>query len=201
LPAANVCTETVTTHFVLHAAETVVTATAFLILSVYDARRRKKAPSIGIVLFQVLYALLFITQIAKDLRVDTLTQYVYQCALLVWLAWFCRDYLMGASAPRLRQKIGAVRLIIAAWAFLNGILAIVLSLADIHLLGHARALYFAADTAWLAQHRVIVGVIMLYLSRHILRGELRARQILLAIISLEVLRYALVTPNLPLLGL
>src|SRR5436305_11789866 len=41
----------------------------------------------------------------------------------------------------------------------------------------------------------IFGVIMLYLSRHLLRGEMRARQILLILVGAEVLKYAAVSPN------
>lgn len=91
---------------------------------------------------------------------------------------------------------GTIKLVVAAWAFINGLLAIILSLTDLHLLGGIKGLYFAGNHAWLAQHGVIVGVILLYLSRHLARGELRARQIFLVIATLEVIEYALISPNL-----
>jgi phosphatidylglycerol lysyltransferase len=78
---------------------------------------------------------------------------------------------------------------------MNGILAILLSLAHIHLLGRLKGLYFAGDTAWLAQHGVIIGIIMLYLSRHLARGEARARQILLLITGLETIKYSVIAPH------
>src|SRR5205807_9167242 len=35
--------------------------------------------------------------------------------------------------------------------------------------------YFAGDNAWLAQHGVVIGVVMLYLSRQLAQGDRQAR--------------------------
>jgi lysylphosphatidylglycerol synthetase-like protein (DUF2156 family) len=196
------CRETFSLNFLLHAIESTFTALAFFTLAVYDSVKRKKIVSIIFVIFQLAYGVLFASQYADKQHFNTASQFVYQCLVLVWLAWFCRDYLLPEDALKSNgRKTVFVRWTIAAWAFLNGLLSIMISLAHIHLLGRIKGLYFAGDNAWLAQHGVIIGVIMLYLSRHILRGELRARQLFLVIIGVEVLQYAAITPNLPLLAL
>jgi lysylphosphatidylglycerol synthetase-like protein (DUF2156 family) len=120
--------------------------------------------------------------------------------VVVWLAWFCRDFLLVIKGQRLSDlRTKLVRYLVAGWAMVNGLLAILISLAHIHLFGRLKGLYFAGNNAWLAQHGVIIGVVMLYLSRHLMRGEARARQLFLTIVGIEVLKYAAITPSVPLL--
>jgi phosphatidylglycerol lysyltransferase len=189
------CLEYVSPTFVLHAIETVITSSALFILAVYDSWLRKKVVSIGFVIFQLVYGLLFISQLADQEHFNTVSQYVYQTILILWLAWFCRDALIDGNYKIPRYEVRFVKKIFAVWAFLNGIFAIILSLTDINLLGKIKGLYFAGDNAWLAQHGVIIGVVMLYLSRHLARGEMRARQIFLAIIGIETLKYSVISPD------
>jgi len=189
------CQEYFSFDFLLHAIETVFTSAAFFVIAVYDAWRRRKLVSIGFVAFQFLYGLLFISQLASKDLVNTAAQFVYQTALLVWVAWYVRDSLAerNYSTPENEQRL--VKSLVAAWAFLNGVLAIVISLAHISLVGRIKGLYFTGDTAWLAQHGVVIGVVMIYLSRHLARGEARARQIFLLLSGVETLKYAIISPH------
>jgi lysylphosphatidylglycerol synthetase-like protein (DUF2156 family) len=189
------CQEFFSPAFLLHAIETVFTSAGFFAIATYDAWRRRKLVSIGFVAFQFLYGLLFVSQLASRELFNTASQYVYQTALLVWAAWFVRDILAGSNytTPESEQRL--VKTLAAAWAFLNGILAIVISLAHISLAGRIKGLYFTGDSAWLAQHGVIIGVVMIYLSRHLARGEVRARQIFLLLSGVETLKYATISPN------
>ncbi len=193
----SVCTETVSAAFFLHAAESVLTAGALLAVSLYDARRRQRLVTLYFVIFQILYGLLFVSQFAKQQRFNTVSQFLYQCIVILWLAWFCRDYLQPVvDTPQASgRRTLMVRYGVAAWALVNGILALLLSLMHIRLFGRIGGLYFAGNNAWLAQHGVVIGVVLLYLSRHLLRGEARARQIFLIIAGLEVIKYAVVTPH------
>ncbi|HVO86466.1 MAG TPA: phosphatidylglycerol lysyltransferase domain-containing protein [Candidatus Binatia bacterium] len=191
----SACKEYTSPSFVLHAVETVATSLVFFVIAVYDAWLRKKLVSIIFVLFQVAYGVLFVSQLADHEHFNTVSQYVYQTVLIVWLAWFCRDYLIDGNFKSRKNEEKIVTLVVAAWAFINGILAILISLAHIHLLGKIKGLYFAGDSAWLAQHGVIIGVVMLYLSRHLARGETRARQIFLVIAGIETLKYSVISPN------
>ncbi|MDB5160808.1 MAG: hypothetical protein JWO96_188 [Candidatus Saccharibacteria bacterium] len=198
--ALGECVEYYSLAFVLHATETVMTASAFFVLGVYDAWLRKKMVSIVFVFFQIAYFTLFLTQYATHAHYNTLSQFLYQLVLVVWACWFCRDFLINRIGSRSQSgEAQLIKYFVATWAFLNGILAIVISFADIHLVGRIRGIYFAGDSAWLAQHSVIIGVILLYLSRHLARGERRARQIFLAIAAIETLKYSVVTPNAKLL--
>jgi phosphatidylglycerol lysyltransferase len=196
------CVEYYSSTFVLHATETVITASVFFILGVYDAWLRKHIISIAFAAFQIAYFILFLTQYTTHAHYNTFSQFLYQLINILWAAWFCRDFLMDKIGRRAQGR-GAliIKYSVAAWAFLNGILAIVISFADINLLGRIRGIYFAGDNAWLAQHSVIIGVILLYLSRHLARGERRARQIFLVIAAVETLKYSVITPNIKLLSL
>lgn len=196
----NTCKEYFSISFLFHAIETVFTSSLFFILSVYDSWKRKKVVSIVFAVFQVGYGVLFVSQLADQGHFNTLSQYVYQVVLIGWLAWYCRDILAEKLFPVSQWEKKTARSAIAAWAFLNGVLAIVISLAHINLLGRIKGVYFSGDTAWLAQHGIVAGVIMLYLARHLARGEARARQIFLFLSGVETLKYALVTPNAGLLA-
>ncbi len=189
------CTEYVSLSFVLHAVETIITAAAIFGLTVYDAWLRKKIVSIFYVLLQIGYGVLFVSQLANHDHFNTVSQFVYQTSIIVWLAWFYRDFVVGVSFKTQPVELKIAKQLAAAWAFLNGILAILISLAHIHLLGKIKGLYFVGDSAWLAQHGVIIGVVLIYISRHLARGELRARQIFLVISGIETLKYSVVSPN------
>lgn len=196
----NVCSEYFSLDFVLHAAETIATAAIFFIAGVYDAWRRRKVVSIVFVLFQIAYGGLFLTQLANQDRFNTASQFIYQTIIIVWLAWLVRDY-PDQPNSLLQKEPKVIRNLAAVWAFLNGLAAILISLAHLELFGRIKGLYFASDNAWLAQHGMIIGVVMLYLSRHLARGERRARQIFLLIIGMEIIKYSVISPNAGLLAL
>ncbi|MGH7156844.1 MAG: DUF998 domain-containing protein, partial [Candidatus Saccharimonadales bacterium] len=195
---ADVCQEYFSWGFVLHGAETIITAAFIFALSIYDMHQRRKVVSIAFVLFQAAYGLLFLTQLADQEHFNTVSQYIYQTSLIVWLAWYVRDYWEQESA-RLAESRPA-RLLAAGWALINGVVAILVSLAHLNLVGRIKGVYFTSNNAWLAQHGAVIGVVMLYLSRHLMRGERRARQIFLFIIGIEVIKYSVVTPNAGLLA-
>jgi lysylphosphatidylglycerol synthetase-like protein (DUF2156 family) len=196
----TICQESFSFDFLIHAIETAATATAVIGLALYDSLARKKLVSLLFLVFQIAYGVLFLTQYANQQHFNTASQFVYQCGVVVWLAWFCRDFLAQNQKRKLSDnRTRLIRYLVSGWAFLNGLLAILISLAHIHLFGRLMGLYFAGNSAWLAQHGVIIGVILLYLSRHIWRGEARARQLFLIITGIEVLKYAAITPNIPLL--
>lgn len=100
----NTCQEYVSLGFVLHAIETVVTAATFFGIAVYDSWLRRKKMSIVFAIFQVLYGLLFVSQLANQGHFNAASQYLYQTILIVWLAWFSRDYLIGKAAKIPKSK-------------------------------------------------------------------------------------------------
>lgn len=188
------CVEVTSPSFLIHAVESGVTWLAVAILGVYDIIQRRRWSSIGFATVQLSYGILFITGWAKEAGFATLSQYIYEFVLVVWIAWLCRE-LIVSNGRSTEMASTLIKRLAASWAFINGILAMVVSLAHIHLFGRIKGFYFAGDSAWLAQHGVIIGVTMLYISRHLLRGELRARQIFMFISGVEVIKYSLITPH------
>jgi lysylphosphatidylglycerol synthetase-like protein (DUF2156 family) len=200
--ARGECIEQVTFTFILHAAETTISALLLLYLSLHDAWTRRSLPSTLFVGFQAAYGVLFLSQLASRFHISTLSQTIYQAISIIWIAWFVGDVLsrtLVTATYQPRSLALFVRRSLAVWSYLNGMLALLLSLLHIHILGVIRDIYFAGNTAWLAQHGVIVGVAMLYISRHLARGEHRAREVLLVLLFLEAIKYAVVTPHLGLL--
>ncbi len=192
------CVEYFSPIFVVHAVETIITGVVGFAIGVYDSWLRRRVVSLLFVAFQIGYFLLFLSQLASENRFNTLSQFFYQLVLIIWLAWYCQDYLINKESLPSRKELQVVKYAAAAWAFLNGVFAIIISLAHLNF-GLTKAFYFAGDNAWLAEHRVIIGIIMLYLSRQIARGEMRARQIFLVIVGIETLKYSVISPNIPLM--
>lgn len=187
------CQEYLSPYSVAHAVETVITSVSLFLLMAYDAYRRKKVVSIAAVFAQVLYVVLWLTDVAGEKHFNTITQFTYQFALIIWLAWFCRDFLTGNKRFSTSRTTAAVRSGAAGWLFVNGIVATLLSLTHVYLFGINRHAYFL-HSAWVAQHSIVVGVVMLYLSRHLARGEMRARQVVLWLLGFGIIKYAVVTP-------
>lgn len=188
------CQEYTSYAFYAHAAETIITAMSLFVLMAFDAVVRKRAVSILAVLGQVGYGLLYVTHVADEQRFNTVSQFAYQFLVVIWLAWFCRDYLLQSERLRSTMQSHLARYGAAVWIFLSGISTILLSLTHIHILGNIGRVYLAQG-AWLAQYSVIIGVILLYLSRHLLRGEMRARQIVLALLGAEIIKYSVLSPQ------
>lgn len=193
----SVCIEYATFSSIIHGIETIVTALALLTLTLRDSWLRRALPSVTMVLIQLLFGVYFVFGRTGELaKYATICQYMYEAAVILWLAWFVRERLWKAEQTGpIGNRASTVRRLIALWVGLNAIFAIVSSLPSVGLLGRVSSLYFGSGTAWLSQHAVLVGVVMLYLSRHILRGEQRARQLLLAVFAIELGRYALVAPR------
>jgi lysylphosphatidylglycerol synthetase-like protein (DUF2156 family) len=192
---ADSCREYFSLSYFVHATESVITSAAIILLGVYDIRARKRLVSVFFVGFQIAYGLLFLSQLASQDHFNTASQFVYQAGLVIWLAWFCRDFIGTPGSIASGKGANWVKYGFAVWAFANGILAVLISLAHLKLFGKVEGLYFADDTAWLAQYGAIIGVALLYISRHLARGERRARQIFLAVTAVEVIKYSVISPN------
>ncbi|MDB5163930.1 MAG: hypothetical protein JWS12_548 [Candidatus Saccharibacteria bacterium] len=200
--SGNNCVEYVSVAFVLHAIETVVTSLLVFVVSTYDALKERRLTSTFYVSFQVLYGFLFVTQLASTNHINTLMQYLYQASIIVWLTWYIGQLAADGQPLTTRPRSGQIiRRLVAVWAGANGLLAIINNLEPIRPYKFVHSLYFAGDTAWLAQHGVIVGVTLLYVSRHLWRGEKRARQLFLFISAMEALKFAIIFPHAWLLAL
>lgn len=188
------CTETKSLSYFVHGAESILLAFLILGLSLYDSLRNRTLPSTLFLVFQVAYGALFISKLAEAHSFATLSQFIYQLICILWLAWFMAiQFKVSGHVSQKTERF--VRRAFAIWAYINGFLAIILSLAHMHLFGFIKSVYFAGDGAWIAQHGVIVGVAMLYISRNLWRGEHRARVLFLCVLFMEIIKYAIITPN------
>jgi phosphatidylglycerol lysyltransferase len=193
----TVCTEYISPSFIIHAIESVALAVLVFVLSAVDAYRHNKTSSQLFVGFQVLYSLLFLVMIGRHDPAALLTQYLYQIFVALWLAVWIGSFLPDPldTSSQTPKDFNIIRTTIAVWAYTNGVLAISFGLLHGKVNQFLGSLYIANDTAWLAQHTVITGLVMLYLSRHLMRGEYRARLIFMGLLFIEIIKYAVVTPR------
>lgn len=194
------CLKTSGVSFYLHGAESVLLGFLLFGLSAYDSVKRKALPSTVFLVFQVVYALVAVTGASAGNHLNTLTQFTYQLIVILWLAWYMVSFLPPIPPASFKKRVYTRRLF-AAWAYVNGMLTILLSLSHIQVVGAIRGLYFANNTAWVAQHGTIVGVAMIYISYHLWRGEHRARLLFLTLLFMEVIKYSVITPHFWLLQL
>jgi len=189
---SHICIDQKTDTFFVHAGETVITSGAIALAAVLDWWKRRTIPSQLFVLLQIGMGIGALLSVGRDHQ--ALLQFGYQFISVVWIAWFVQSY--WGVAPSFNETAKrTVRTIAAIWAAVNGVASILLSFAHLHqqrLLDH---LYFGSNTPWLSQHGILVGLVLLYISRHLYRGELRARQIFLVIISIEICKYAVINPS------
>lgn len=104
---------------------------------------------------------------------------------------------VAAKQKNLYLERVAVRSV-ASWLFVSGLVSIAGAIVEVQEASRASVLYFGSNTALLSQHGILTGITLLYISRHLWRGEHRAWQIALLLISLEVVKYLFFTPQLAL---
>ncbi|HVX48021.1 MAG TPA: phosphatidylglycerol lysyltransferase domain-containing protein [Candidatus Saccharimonadales bacterium] len=180
---------------IVHSGESVVTTLALLGVNVLWAI--KKIPWARTVLVvQVVWIAVFTIGQLTNQDGNTLIQFVYQVITAIWVASIVPS-LAGhdavADRPVGRRQIALH--IITAWIFLGGFLAILSSIRNLDEISDLGSVYFGNNTAWLSQHGVAVGIILMYISRHLWRGEYRAWQLASLLLWLETLKYALISPH------
>lgn len=193
----TVCTASQVFSHSLHDAESIVGAVVLLAAAVYDIVRRHSRPTILFVALQVVVASLAALSFV-DVQIAIPLQYIYELALLTWLAWVIRSY--GLPGRRAVSGVLPVRQLLG-WVTLGAGVLLVLEAFHVGVyvpfLGH----YRVPQELWLVRHAAVVGVVLLYLSRHIFEGQRRAAWLALALFIAQVLRYSLADPQPVLLAL
>ena len=180
---------------IVHSGESVITTLALLILNGWWAL--KKVPwARSMLVIQLVWIGVFIASQLTSQTGNTLVQFVYQVAVAVWVASIV-PRLAGhdAVADRPAGRTRIIVHIIAAWIFLGGFIAVLSSIRNVEEISELSSAYFGNNTAWLSQHGVAVGIVLMYISRHVWRGEYRAWQLASLLLWLETLKYALISPN------
>jgi hypothetical protein len=117
-------------------------------------------------------------------------QYLFQVAAVSWIAYTLQQYLPNTWRPH----APAIRSLFGAMVFVAGLLEVMLAF-HVRSYGLVPGTILRAEPVWLAQHSVIVGVILLYLSRYIYKGQRRAAALVAIALAGEIVKYSLITPN------
>lgn len=177
---------------IVHYAESAITPLIAAILIGLDIYRRRNRISIAFLGLQVIFGLAFLAGLLPA-QLAVLLEYIYEVVLILWLIYLFQGFL---PPPKLPARVAKMyRTILAIWVGLAGALAFLVAAAHLHLYGHSFALYFGQSSTWLAEQGVSVGVLLLYLSRQIWRGQRRAAYALLLIFGFELFNYSLVSPH------
>ncbi|HVV25427.1 MAG TPA: phosphatidylglycerol lysyltransferase domain-containing protein [Candidatus Saccharimonadales bacterium] len=178
----------------VHTGESIGTTLALIGLNVVWVI--KKMPWARSVLFiQLAWGALFIYGQLTTGNTSTLAQFAYQVAVTLWVASVVPALAGWRRRVDPRRQLRPLIHLIAAWVFAGGFLAIVTSIRNLGEISHRSAAYFGDNTAWLSQHGVAVGILLMYVSRHLWRGEYRAWQLVCLLLWLETLKYAAITPD------
>ncbi len=194
----GVCQERYTLAFLVHATETVAEAIALYGLTCWDIYKNRRIPSILFLIVQTLYGLLFVTGIINTENFQTISQFTYQATAVVWIAWY--PFMEFASQIKYRSS-GLVNKFLAVWIGFHGVAAIVIGFGHVEYFSRLDNLYLGDNSLLIGQHGIVIGLIFLYLSRHIARGERRAWQIILILLGLEIIKYSAILPQPLFLGI
>lgn len=188
------CQAYFTASSLVHGVESVLAVVTVGFLSFWQAYRRKSGTAQLFVAAElVLLVLIAFAKINKGLGYTPI-QVVYELLSILWLSSVVVGLALPKRSPRLVESPLPVRLI-AAWLFASGAIGVLNALLHTSRLSHLSALYAGENTAWLAQHGIIVGIVLMYISRHLWRGERRAWQLACALLWIEALGYALIAPR------
>ncbi len=178
----------------VHAGESVITTLALLALNAIWAL--KKIPwARTVLLVQLIWIASFVIAQLASQSGNTPVQFIYEIVVVVWVASIVPSLTAQPVKTDTASRRRIIIHLITAWIFLGGFVAVVSSVRNIEEISEFSRAYFGNNTAWLGQHGVAVGVVLMYISRHLWRGEYRAWQLTSLLLWLETLKYAVISPN------
>ncbi|HEX7368306.1 MAG TPA: phosphatidylglycerol lysyltransferase domain-containing protein [Candidatus Saccharimonadales bacterium] len=178
----------------IHLGESVITAAAFFLLNCWYVYLRK--PWARYVLAMQLAWVIFVCIFDTRSRYisATLLQFSYEVVIVLWIAAIVPALESTKSTLKSMAENTVVRFF-GSWLFASGLLSIVTAITHVREAGKFSAIYLGDATAWTAQHGIVTGIVLMYISRHLWRGEFRAWQIASALLWLQTLKYAVLTPS------
>ena len=192
--AATHCLVSADLSMAVHTGESIITVCAALILGL--AWSLKKVPWARTVFgLQLVWTAFFVIVYLSGRLEQGLPQFAYQVIVTLWIASIVPKLAGWQPVPAGNSKTRRLVHALAAWIFFGGFIAIVNSVRDLREISHFSAAYFGNNTAWLSQHGIAVGIVLMYISRHLWRGEYRAWQLTSLLLWLETLKYAALTPD------
>ena len=194
---ANLCADVPTASAAIHETESVITFLLITSMALQDSVRRRRVASFGAIIAQIFMAAYSIWNIHlnhSSYAGNTAVQFTYQTIVLLWIAWLVRDLLVPTGMQFSSRHIAIARKTLGSILYAIAFIMLVVGMTHFKFFGEIYEDYFPFGT-WISQHSVVSGVILLYMSRHLSRGEMRARQLTLVLLSLEILRYSVVAAN------
>jgi lysylphosphatidylglycerol synthetase-like protein (DUF2156 family) len=182
----------------IHTHETILAVLLLVGFSVYDLVKQKTVYTQLFVAFEFFCLTGIIINLDNTAALSVL-QFIFQIASVTWIAWVVHRF---DSPARLSQRAQIYwRRFFAVLTAATGILLILV--ATFHAAQRAPALLeiIGREYALAAQHGVIIGVIMLYLARHLAQGQRRAAILLSLIFLSQIIVYSVLNPAVGLLGL
>jgi lysylphosphatidylglycerol synthetase-like protein (DUF2156 family) len=175
----------------IHDIESSLSVVAIAAVALYDVVRRKKTSSILFLAFQASCGAVALFNLHSN---ETLTaiQYIYQIVSITWLAWLVCSFATTTVFRHASEQFW--RWLFGIWTGLNGVLLILISALPLQL--HHPRLVHSIDHnyAWVAQHGVVVGIVMLYLARHVAQGQKRATTLIGMLLVSQMLVYSVMRP-------
>lgn len=175
----------------VHDVETVILGGVLAGLSIRDALRTRRLASVGFVAVQVVGAAFVVSGLASE-QFRVVLQYVYELLIIVWLGWYVDGFNFAPptvkSALWLRRTAGIL-------GMLAGVGALIAAAPHLHFVHHNEVLQLAHTGFLLDQHGIISGVLLLYVARHLFRGERPALWLALGVLASLVIKYSVLTPQ------
>lgn len=189
------CKETNNIQNIVHNIESIIGYMAFIGFGLWDSIKNKRMPSMIFTSLGLGLGLFLTIGLADKYELTTVTQFAFQFLAVVWTAWFAAT-LFDKQKYVIKQSY--VNKVVGYWVGLQGIVSLVVAVGHIDLYSRHAGAYFGANDVLIGSHGVIVGIVLLYLSRQLVRGERRAWQLLLVLLGVEIIKYATVASNMSL---
>ncbi len=189
--AMGVCSPVNTFSSSIHASALALLGGLFLGGSTYLAYRQRKLLWMPLVQFLCIVGLYVGHSNAPTILLTV--EMLYTLTQLYWVY-----YLFYRPSWRLEvaeKNASRIRKVLAYFVAANGLVSLLTAAHLYHVGRRAGGLLFVNDTAWLVQHSVVVGLVLLLLSRSMARGSALARRIVLALAAMEIIKFAAITPR------
>lgn len=189
--AAGICTPVRGGTFYIHVVESCITSLLIFGLSCFVALRKRSQIAVPIALIGFFITGMLLHAVNNHNH-DIILQTASTLVQIYWLG-----SILLTTTRQSTDSVGtSVRTAMALLCAYSGVVAVALSSEHIVRGTHGRLNSFILDDyAWLAQHTLLSGMLMLLLARNIFRGSRLARLIVLWISFSQLIRYSFVTPE------
>lgn len=194
----DACTQMEVMSRLVHDDESVVAAVVMLALTIVELRHRRHWASVSFLGAQLAIGLLAASGLAAHDALIVL-QFVYEVLLISWLGWVMIGF-SDAAPPLPRRAQRFIRRAFGAFTLLAGMTVLITAIPHRHLWGHFLDFADKPNELWLSRHGVATGVLLLYIARHVDKGQRRAAGLLGLLLLSQVFKYSLWEPRFGLLA-